>query len=97
MAVVLQPRTDLPQWTDGDDPVTRDQFDAAFAALEQRMALFVQGTVDSRPAVGIEGRFFWATDTKVLFYDDGATWTVAGAGADSGGSSRASTLMLMGV
>lgn len=97
MAVVLQPRTDLPQWTDGDDPVTRDQFDAAFAALEQRMALFVQGAVADRPTVGIEGRFFWATDTKVLFYDDGARWTIAGADGAGGGSSRASMLMLMGV
>jgi len=39
--------------------------------------LFNQGTDAARQAAGHQaqgGRFWWATDTKIMWYDDGTTW-----------------------
>lgn len=33
-----------------------------------------QGTLAARPAAGVRGRYYWATDTKTLARDDGSTW-----------------------
>jgi hypothetical protein len=38
-------------------------------------SLALQGTLASRPAPARAGRLYWATDTKVLYRDDGANWT----------------------
>jgi len=45
--------------------------DAAFAG-------FGQGTTAARPAAGKTGRIYWATDTTILYYDDGTTWRTVG-------------------
>lgn len=49
-----------------------DATDAAFAG-------FSQNVFASRPAAGKAGRIFYATDTNVLYYDDGSAWHSVGA------------------
>ncbi|GAH54294.1 unnamed protein product [marine sediment metagenome] len=36
--------------------------------------LFRVGLDAGKPAPGIVGRFYWATDTKILYYDTGVAW-----------------------
>lgn len=46
-------------------------------------ALSIQGLLSARPAPGTLGRYFWATDTLQLYYDDGAAWQNAGQGPNN--------------
>lgn len=48
-------------------------------ALDPVTVVFMQGLASAMPAAGVSGRYYWATDTKVLFYDDGTTWYQPGA------------------
>jgi microcystin-dependent protein len=40
--------------------------------------MFAQGTAASRPAFGKQGRIYFATDTGILSYDNGSSWTDIG-------------------
>lgn len=42
--------------------------------LDNKMSTFISGTFASRPAFGTSGRFYFATDTKQMFYDTGSAW-----------------------
>lgn len=42
--------------------------------LDNKMASFISGLLSARPAASLSGRFYYATDTKELFYDTGAAW-----------------------
>lgn len=79
MPITQTPRLGLNQWSSGSDPFTRAQFNVDNAALESLAAIFVQDVYANRPGAGVAGRFFWATDRKKLYYDDGAIWTEAGS------------------
>jgi hypothetical protein len=61
----------------GTDPVAQgdDIIRAIIDQLEVVVARLERGTAAARPAAGIVRRFYWATDTKVLSYDDGSAWT----------------------
>jgi microcystin-dependent protein len=48
-------------------------------ALDPVTVVFVQGLSTAMPQPGIPGRYFWANDIKVLFYDDGTQWFQPGA------------------
>lgn len=52
--------------------------DAGFAALasdiDTKMLGYIEGAFGSRPAAGVNGRLFRATDTGQLFLDTGSTW-----------------------
>ena len=48
-------------------------------ALDPVTVVFQQGLAGAMPQAGTAGRYYWATDTKVLFYDDGTTWYQPGA------------------
>jgi microcystin-dependent protein len=48
-------------------------------SLDPVTVVFAQGPAGAMPAAGTSGRYWWATDTKVLFYDDGTTWYQPGA------------------
>src|SRR5215472_2115506 len=70
------------------DPVNRtDRADIAlhisYAALAADVdVLFNQGTDAARQAAAHQaggGRFWWTTDTKIMWYDDGATWATVGS------------------
>src|SRR5581483_7800025 len=43
-------------------------------SLDTVDALFVKGTAAARPAAGTARRFYLATDTGVLSFDDGTNW-----------------------
>ncbi|ADB50176.1 phage tail protein [Conexibacter woesei] len=54
-----------------DDVVRlRDQLDDVVLGYDQ-------GTLAARPAAGVEGRFYYATDGLVLYYDFGGGWVPA--------------------
>lgn len=68
------PRGALPYPLGADPPDT----DGDIRLLAQRLAavgaLYLQGTASARPAAGVDGRFFLATDTGVVSYDTGSAW-----------------------
>lgn len=75
MAVTETPRVGVTQWSAGTDPFSRAQMEAAFDHIEERVAVFIQGNISARPVAGTLGRFFWALDESLLYYDTGAVWT----------------------
>lgn len=72
-------RFTLPQWSEDTDFSQRADFNEAFLRLEQRAAMYVQGLRSARPAAGTVGRYYVATDSKAIYYDDGTNWSVVGA------------------
>ena len=42
--------------------------------LDTKAVTYAQGLVGSLPAAGTQGRFYYATDTEQLYYDDGVAW-----------------------
>jgi len=43
--------------------------------IDANVAMYGQGLAVNRPAFGIAGRFYFATDQLVLYYDSGTAWT----------------------
>lgn len=72
-------RLTLVQWSSGSDSPSRTDFGDSFLSLETNAAQYVQGLRVDRPAPGVPGRTFTATDTKAIYYDDGIAWSVVGA------------------
>lgn len=72
-------RFGLPQWSSGSDTVGRTQFNDAFAAIESLAAQDASGTRAARPAFGVAGRYYHATDTNLLYRDTGSAWVLVGA------------------
>lgn len=62
----------VPSTADPAD-VPHDQSNLA-TRLDVIAAAYGQGTAAARPAAGIQGRIYYATDTKTTSYDDGAAW-----------------------
>jgi hypothetical protein len=75
MAVTTGPRVGTTRWSANSDPQTRTHFDNSHAAIEDVVAVYAQDVRSARPAPGIEGRYFWATDESIVYYDDGTAWT----------------------
>lgn len=42
--------------------------------VDRSVALFATGSAFDRPAAGITGRFYFASDTKKLYFDTGSEW-----------------------
>ena len=74
MGVDTTTRLGITRWSAGGDVFTRAQMDDSHAALEAKTVIYAQGAFASRPAAGTIGRFYYATDTAVLYYDDGTAW-----------------------
>lgn len=79
MAFTTTPRLQLPTWTAPTDGPTRVEFNNGFLNLDNWAARDEQGTSGSRPTAGIRGRFYTATDTGVIYRDNGTSWTVVGS------------------
>lgn len=79
MTVTYTTRLGLPQWSDGADPFSRAQMNDALSKLETLAAVDLQGTRAARPAAGIRGRYYFATDSGLLYRDNGTGWDNAGA------------------
>jgi len=48
------------------------------------ISAILEGTESDKPQAGTEGQFYWATDTNILYRDDGSTWNAkAGRGTSS--------------
>jgi hypothetical protein len=54
-------------------------FNALNAVLDPKTVVFAKGTTAARPAAGVDGRFYYNTDTKRLEYDNGTAWVVDGS------------------
>jgi hypothetical protein len=60
------------------DPLTR-AVDVAYRTFAERLeAVILEGTFAQRPAANGTRRFYYATDTLALYYDDGAWRTISG-------------------
>lgn len=59
-----------------------DVIDDLANALDLIVTGYSQNTFALRPAAGTSGRFFFATDTLVLYYDDGTAWRAVNSIAD---------------
>jgi hypothetical protein len=79
------PRLQLPRPGLDDVADGPDAFNDLTDVLDPIGVVFAQGTLAARPAPGTAGRLYWATDTKAIYYDDGAAWQ-AGAGSGSAGA-----------
>jgi microcystin-dependent protein len=66
-------------------PVPADNVDVPrdVKALTDRLdpiaAVFAAGAVGARPAAGTAGRFYFATDTSILYFDTGSAWVALNA------------------
>src|ERR1035437_6664444 len=58
-------------------------------AIENIIATDSQNTLVNRPPAGKSGRYFWATDTTMLYRDNGTTWLTIGPGAGATGATGA--------
>jgi Concanavalin A-like lectin/glucanases superfamily len=73
-------RLALPYPTPTDSVDVPRDVQALANNLDPKASIFAQGTAAARPAAGIAGRFYYATDTGVLSYDSGTDWIASGAG-----------------
>jgi hypothetical protein len=80
--VTFTPRLAMPR-PGLDDPADGpDAFNDLTDYLDPIATVYAQGTLAARPAAGVVGRLYWATDTRTLFYDDASAWRpVSGATA----------------
>lgn len=74
MAVTTTTRLGITRWSASGDPLTRVQMDNSHAAIEANAAMYLHGLASARPSAGVEGRFYYATDTQMITYDDGVGW-----------------------
>lgn len=88
MAVTTSPRLLLTRWSAGTDPFTRAQLDQDFADLDNLAAIDIQGTLAARPAPGVRGRYYFATDDGPgrLYRDTGSAWTLINVASALGGA-----------
>lgn len=100
MAESTTPRLGLSVYDSGNDlHPDRAKFNAQQNLLDKLLATAMQGTMAERPAAGVGGALFWATDSSRLYFDDGIAWrdvnTTGGGGAGApisvGGSAAEGT------
>ena len=92
MAVTTTTRFGLYRWSAGGDAFTRTHMDTSHSVIESKGAIYGQGTSGAKGAAGTIGRYYWETDTLLLWYDDGSTWRLVTSRDDipaSGGSTAA--------
>lgn len=77
--VTFTPRLAMPR-PGLDDPADGpDAFNDLTDYLDPIATVYSQGTLAARPAAGVVGRLYWATDARAVYYDDGTAWrSVAG-------------------
>lgn len=78
MAKTLTTRFGLTQWGAPTDGVARTDWNTSFANIDSLAAIDVQGLFADRPAYGVRGRYFYATDRQVTYRDTGTGWVVVG-------------------
>jgi hypothetical protein len=83
MAETSSPRFGMVVWGAGTDGPSRTEFNQSFDAIDDFAARYDRGLRAARPAASIYGRFYYATDTGVLYHDTGTAWTIVGAGLEA--------------
>lgn len=106
MAVTTTTRLGITRWSTGGDAFTRTQMDTSHSNLESRVPIYLHDTFSNRPAAGTVARFFFATDTYRLYYDDGVAWrdvnatytgaVIAGAYGGTGVANTGKTITVSG-
>jgi hypothetical protein len=66
------------------------------ADLDPKTVIFSQGTLASRPAAAITGRFYYATDNGLLYYDTGSAWVAINPAGTVDGPAGTGTLRTLG-
>lgn len=74
MAETQTPRFGLINWGSPSDGPSRAEFNTNFSAVETQAARDSQGALGSRPAAGKQGSYYWDTDNKFLWRDNGTGW-----------------------
>lgn len=74
MAVTTTSRFGVYRWSSGSDAFTRTHMDTSHQMIEEKGAIYSQNTFANRPSAGVQGRFFFATDTSAMYYDTGSAW-----------------------
>ena len=74
MAVTTTSRFGVYRWSSGADAFTRTHMDTSHQMIEEKGAIYSQNTFSNRPTAGVQGRFFFATDTSAMYYDTGSAW-----------------------
>lgn len=72
MTISATPRMGLTQWSAETDSPSRSQFETSFGLIDSLAAIFGQGTDAAKPTPGTQGRLYRATDSAILYYDDGS-------------------------
>lgn len=75
--------------------VPASQLDANWTALVNyiNQREITLGTLAARPVASVSGRLYYATDSQVLFEDNGSVWTaLAGQGVAAGGTGSTTLL-----
>jgi hypothetical protein len=62
-----------------DDELLVNDIQRALLSLNMTIArafngMVLQGLTASMPAAGQSGRFYFATDTSIMYYDNGSSW-----------------------
>lgn len=78
MTETITKRFGLNQWSSDTDTVNRPEFNNSFAKVELLSAIDKQGTASARPAPGTVGTYYYATDTAMLWRDNGVSWNLVG-------------------
>lgn len=90
MPDALSARLKLPAPSETDPADVPVDIVALRDALDTITSVFMQGAQGAMPAAGTPGRWYFATDTKTIYYDDGTAWQTPTAAAGdlkvSGGS-----------
>jgi len=98
MAIPPSPRLGLPAPSETDPADVPIDIKALRDALDAITSVFLQGAQGAMPAAGVPGRWYFATDTKTIYYDDGTAWQTPTASAGdlkvSGGSRTPSGYLL---
>ena len=78
MAETRTPRLHLPQWSSGvSDSPSREDFNEAFANLENWVPRFEQGPIGDRPSPEVAGRYY-IDDGGTIYRDTGTQWQQVG-------------------
>jgi len=70
-------RLSLHKPTGGDPAAVPADVGRLAGQLDDLLLGYDQGPLASRPASGVEGRLYYATDDAQLYYDTGSSWTPA--------------------